>query len=610
MPVPTYAVWLSFGLSGFIDVTAYATNVQIDRGSPRILEDTQVGQASVSFINNARVFDPLNTSSPLYDYIHGYTIVQPNAKVQIYSGGTLIFTGWVQNWDFTNDEKGLDARATLTATDGLGVLAKSNFNPTLITAANTAGQLPTVRIASATAIWGSTAITVSMAGSAGKTPLVGDTLDQGTTVLAYLQNIARTEPANFWGTKDGNAKWADRTLSGYLWNPSATLSYNYHLTAGWYNGTATDLSNWILNAEGTPVVTTNSLYPGEYVLESVLLGSEQGLQYQEMDKTKYKASGTYSVAFWTNAITLTSQIRLRYKNPVTGGFLDRATVTYANTYADSSWKRVVVENVTTTSFCNYFEFYVSDLSGTFQIKDLIITPTASASSFYFDGERYQETASTYLNDQQRPYTGWVGTERLSNSVYAVTINAGTTSPPLQESFADNNGQSVFYGYGLPISDLQVAYASDQFYNQVNVVRASGGTATLASVASQYLYGIRSFSQTDNLGISPARSSAMTSEIFGQFGSPDYVLTSMDIQMEALAGTAQARVQAIDLNDPARVIFKPSNTGSNIDKKYTIISIRQNIRPDSHTVSFGLAPFSQGMLLNSASLGVLNTQKVV
>jgi hypothetical protein len=109
---------------------------------------------------------------------------------------------------------------------------------------------------------------------------------------------------------------------------------------------------------------------------------------------------------------------------------------------------------------------------------------------------------------------------------------------------------------------------------VNVVRASGGTVTTQSTASQALYGIRTFAQTDNLGISPARSSAMASEIYGQFGSPDYVLTSLDLQLEAMAGTAQARVQAIDLYDPARVIFRPSSSGSNIDKKYTIISIKQ------------------------------------
>jgi hypothetical protein len=229
---------------------------------------------------------------------------------------------------------------------------------------------------------------------------------------------------------------------------------------------------------------------------------------------------------------------------------------------------------------------------------------------YFDGERYQDTSSTFLSDQQRQYTGWTGVERNSTSVYATTTNAGTTSTPVMESFADNYGQAVFFGYGLTIYDLQVQYASDQFYNQVNVVRASGGTVTSQSTASQALYGIRSYAQTDNLGISPARSSAMASEIYGQFGSPDYVLTSLDLQVEAMAGTAQTRVMNIDLFDPARVIFRPSATGSNIDKKYTVISIKQDFTPETHKVSLGLAPLGAGVILNSTYLGVLDTQKVV
>jgi hypothetical protein len=195
-------------------------------------------------------------------------------------------------------------------------------------------------------------------------------------------------------------------------------------------------------------------------------------------------------------------------------------------------------------------------------------------------------------------------------VFSITIKAGTAAATAIVNFADNYGQSTFLGTGLTIYDLQVQYASDQFYNQVNVVRASGGTVTTQSTASQALYGIRTFGQTDNLGISPARSSAMASEIFGQFGSPDYVLTSLDLQLEAMAGTAQARVQAIDLYDPARVIFRPSSTGSNIDKKYTIISIKQDFNAETHKVSLGLAPFGAGMLLNSTYMGILDTQKVV
>jgi hypothetical protein len=309
------------------------------------------------------------------------------------------------------------------------------------------------------------------------------------------------------------------------------------------------------------------------------------------------------MSFWTNAIDPTSTLYLYQR--ATGTALKAYNGTVSS--FTGGWNQVKVENVTTSLSMNTLEIVIS-ASSLFQIKDLIISPTSSASSFYFDGERIQE-ATNYLNDQQRPYSGWVGTERNSNSVYAVSVNAGTGTPPTLENFADNYGTAVA-STALPISDLQVQYASDQFYNQVNIVRASGGTATTQSTASQALYGIRSYGQTDNLGISPARSSAMAAEIYGQFGSPDYILSSLDVQVDAMAGTAQTRVMNIDLFDPARVIFRPSATGSNIDKKYTIISIKHDFNPETHKVSFGLAPLSAGMILNSTYLGILDTQKVV
>jgi len=66
MALPTYVVELSFGSSGFVDVTQYVQSVSISRGITRVLEDYPAGSVSVTFVNNNRVFDPLNTSSPLW----------------------------------------------------------------------------------------------------------------------------------------------------------------------------------------------------------------------------------------------------------------------------------------------------------------------------------------------------------------------------------------------------------------------------------------------------------------------------------------------------------------------------------------------------------------
>ena len=616
MALPTYVIELSFGSSGYIDVSSYVTSVNINRGSPRVLDDTQVGQVQISFINNDRTFDPFTTSSILYYATGGYTVVQPNAKVRVTISGIVCFTGWVQNWDFTNDEKGLDARASLMATDGLGVLARATFDPSLVTASNTA-TFAGNRIAASTAAWGSTAITVSR--YTGKTPLVPDTFSASETVLTYLQNVARTEPFNFYGKKDGNASFVDRTLTFPVFTVGTPV-FNYHKTAGWYNGTATDMSNWYYGGTAPGwggSVVSNSQFPGEFLVASSTDngGGVDLVDYFEKDATKYVRNQPYSLSFWTNSTDGQAYLYLKWVYSNGASTVTRATGSTAFTFS-GGWNKVTINNISSTAigaaaYTNALEFYCYSNSGSFQIKDLIITPSSAVPSYYFDGERYQQ-GSDYLNSSAIVATGWTGTERNSTSVYLTKTATGGTSTPLPtyESFADDFGQATFLGNGITISDLQVSYASDQFYNQINVIRASGGSAVKNDTISQNLYGIRSFGQGASLGISPARSTAFANEIYGQLGSPDYVLTSMDVQLEALTSSVQNRALSLELFDLARVIFRPSRTGSNIDKKYQIISINHRITPESHVISFGLAPFSQGLFLDSTYLGIVDTQEVV
>jgi hypothetical protein len=311
------------------------------------------------------------------------------------------------------------------------------------------------------------------------------------------------------------------------------------------------------------------------------------------------------MSFWTNATDPTATLNL-YQRAI-----GTALKTYNSTVASftSGWNQVKVENVMTSLSMNTIDITIT-ASSVFQIKDLIITPSTAVPTLYFDGERNQQ-GSDYLNSSAIVATGYLGEERNSSSVYLTKTATGATATPLPifESFGDAYGTAVI-GTALPISDLQVQYASDQFYNQINVVRASGGTAVKNDTVSQGLYGIRTFGQGDSLGISPGRSTAFANEIYAQLGSPDYVLRSLDVQLEAMAGTAQTRALNLELFDLARVVFRPSATGSNIDKKYTIISMKHEFNPETYRISYGLAPFSQGLFLDSTYLGVLNTQEVV
>jgi hypothetical protein len=612
MAIPNYNIYISFGAGSSVDVTSYAGSISITRGGSRVFEDVQPGTINISFNNFDRTFDPFNTSSILWDSTNGYSRVQPNAKVRVYANNSyIIYTGWVQTWSFTNDEKGLNPQASLTANDGLGILGNATFNPSLVTTSNTA-TFANPRVAAATAAWGGTAISVSY--YTGKTPLTPDLFSPSTTVLSYLQNVARTEPFNFFGTTDGNAKMTDRTLTTGVYTLGTPI-FNYHRTAGWYNGTATDMSNWYYGGTvpgfGGSVVS-NAQFPGEYLVASSYTngGGIDLIDYFEYDATKYKSNQAYSVSFWTNLTDGNANVYLKYVYTNTSGTSNaKASYSTAFTFPNGGWNQIKIENVTTSLVTNALEVYVTSNLTSFQIKDLMITPASTVPAVYFDGERYQQ-ASDYLNDQIYVNTGWTGTERLGNSVYLTkTATGGTAALPNYEVFGDAYGTAVV-GTAIPISDLQVAYTADQFYNQASVVRASGGTAVKNNSVSQSLYGIRSYSQSDSLSISPARSTAFANEVIGQFGIPDYVLTDLDVQLEALTSAYQNRVLALELFDIVRVIYRPYGGGSNIDRTYQIIGIQHNVGLESHVVSFGLASLNSGLFLGSSYLGVLDTQKVV
>ena len=119
MALPSYVVELQFGASSYVDVSQYVQSISIGRGISRVLDDYSAGSISITFVNNSRIFDPLNTSSPLWYATGGYTIVQPGGKVRVSSNGVRRFTGDIQDWSFSYDNAGFDGKATVTALDQL-----------------------------------------------------------------------------------------------------------------------------------------------------------------------------------------------------------------------------------------------------------------------------------------------------------------------------------------------------------------------------------------------------------------------------------------------------------------------------------------------------------
>jgi hypothetical protein len=93
-------------------------SVSTSRGRNRDLERTKSGQVSVALQNQDRFFDPLNTSSPFNAY------VVPRRPVRVFAEGTPVFTGFIDDWDFTYSPGG-NSKASFNGSDGFSIFARN-----------------------------------------------------------------------------------------------------------------------------------------------------------------------------------------------------------------------------------------------------------------------------------------------------------------------------------------------------------------------------------------------------------------------------------------------------------------------------------------------------
>jgi hypothetical protein len=176
------------------------------------------------------------------------------------------------------------------------------------------------------------------------------------------------------------------------------------------------------------------------------------------------------------------------------------------------------------------------------------------------------------------------------------------------TFADANSQGTAYGNGtgIPFTNLEVVYASEQLYNKVQVVGINA-TAVVEDTASQLLYGLRGYGQTDNLTTSTTKPASIASAFLGEFRLPEYRANQLTVALESLGSAVQTSVLGIDIRDVVRVCFQPSAQGAVVDKYYQVLGISANVDVERDAVTLNLASLDNlSFRLDSPFLGVLDT----
>lgn len=194
------------------NIAASAYDISIRRGRRNVLENTDVGTATVAFRNYDRQFDPLNTESPL----HGS--VGPGVETRISMYGERIFTGYTDDWLNSYTVSG-EAIGSFPCIDGLGVMARQAFDAWTSTSGEKPGQRLTAILDRDEVGWPDGLRNIAP----GVNTLVGDNITWGSDPANYVQLVAESDFGNAYIDRNGVFTFRDRAA---LVNPVPSLTFS------------------------------------------------------------------------------------------------------------------------------------------------------------------------------------------------------------------------------------------------------------------------------------------------------------------------------------------------------------------------------------------------
>jgi hypothetical protein len=190
------------------DISEYISDLTITRGRSDEFESFRAGIMTMTLVDNARRFDPLNQSSPYWDTTTGKSGVQPRRKVTVLSGGVPIFTGRITDIDVNYDYQ--LSTVTITAADDFVLLANTATETLLTPTEQLSGarvsyllDLPEIGYPATRSI------------ETGTTVLGAYDIAANTNALAYLQRIAQAEQGLCFIAADGTLTYTDRVTAAF-----------------------------------------------------------------------------------------------------------------------------------------------------------------------------------------------------------------------------------------------------------------------------------------------------------------------------------------------------------------------------------------------------------
>lgn len=194
----------------YADLTSLVQTINISRGRNRQLDQFRAGTATVSFWNQSRILDPLNTASIYYPY------VRPRCPIIITANDVPIYTGLITDWNLDYDIANKDIMYA-ACSDQFTVLANQNLNAFTPSAEISSARVNTILDRPEILYQGARSV------STGSSTLGAYAVAQDTNVLDYLQTVTTSEQGYLYMSASGTLTFKGRTS---VLNPVSGATFN------------------------------------------------------------------------------------------------------------------------------------------------------------------------------------------------------------------------------------------------------------------------------------------------------------------------------------------------------------------------------------------------
>jgi hypothetical protein len=137
------------------------------------------------------------------------------------------------------------------------------------------------------------------------------------------------------------------------------------------------------------------------------------------------------------------------------------------------------------------------------------------------------------------------------------------------------------------TNIGVIYGTENLTNRVTVTRLGGTPQTADSERSQAAYGIAATSKDGLLLTTDAEALALASYLTGIYKDPELRINEVTVVLEDKNDVQVDRLTAIEIGDVVQVVFTPRGFGTQVDQFAVVVSIKNNIGIDRHSMTFGL-----------------------